>query len=503
MSSSGDEGPDEGPHDDDLTFRVLAPSLVPGQQGARSARRSSGRRGREFTGGGESEAEIGRLRMELHLDGGGGSPVLGDIEAAFGRYASRPSVSRQGSSAAQRCSGASAGHAALGTPPAYAEETRRLAAAAIDEAHRQADEVVAQVRREAAEQLAQMQAELDQRVREMAGAMREQARTEAVEQLRAELKASKRADGRDRDRDAPPLLLSRAFRGWRSSSHRQAEYNARLRRLLCHFSHFGLTTALRGWKAGIAWLRRARGLLAKAGRRMRAIVVSRTLATWYDHVRRMRMGRRALGRLLHARISHAFEHWRRILEVAAESDARLADGEVVVLRANAIDEQRERLVLHAMLRWQRSTLLGIFHRWAGKAAAGRKTKHHLLSCIRRLSQQVAAKAYLSWVDHAVVMRRQRAVLSRCIARFQHRAQASALRQWLSHVRRQRLARRVLGAFCHRRVAKAWHKWVAHTLRGEANASGEKLSAQVTKAVLYFLRSTFAYKSNNRCRLPFS
>lgn len=373
MESSEDE--DFDAH----TFRVLAPSLVPGGPPAASrgagARSSSVHSRAAFAGSGTesaAEAEIEQLRRELHLDGGARSPVMGDIEGAFGRYASRPSSarSRPPSSAARMDRGKTTGHprrrlaptpraAALGTPGrTNVNDTQRLVAAAVEEAHREVDgrvsAAVAEVRREAAEQLAHMQAEVDARAREMAqqmaAAMVETIRAEAIEQLRAEMRTREPPAGRygGESSDAPPLLVSRAFRGWRSSAHRQAEYKARLRRLMCHFSHFSLAVALRGWKAGVAWLRRARGLLEKAGRRIRVLVVSSAWDKWCDATRRVRMGRRALARLVHGKVGRAFERWRQLLLTKMEAAARLEMGEVVVLETQRVDEQRTVLSSHRL-----------------------------------------------------------------------------------------------------------------------------------------------------------
>ncbi len=345
---------DEDEDVDAHTFRVLAPSLVPS---APVASRSIAHPRRAFAGSGEdssAEEEIGRLRRDLHLDVGRRSPVMRDIEETFGRYANRASFARPRVRSTDREAGATTGHprrqltraAALGTAEPPVDDVRRITAAAIDEARRQADErvaaAVAAVRREADEHLAKMQAELDIRAREMAQQMAasqlDRARAEAVEQLRAELRGRKSTVGLPGP--AVPLRLIRAFRGWRASAQRQAEYKARLRRLMLHFSHFSLSIALRGWKAGIMWYRRAHGLLAKAGRRIQSLRLGRAWTTWCDGTRRVRMGRRALARLVHAKVSRAFEHWRRMLVVKTEAHAQLQMGHVVLLETKRVAEQR-------------------------------------------------------------------------------------------------------------------------------------------------------------------
>eukprot|EP01043_Picozoa_sp_COSAG02_P057020 COSAG02_NODE_6855_length_3325_cov_1.580285_3_plen_390_part_00 len=378
MSSLFDEDEDVDAH----TFRVLAPSLVPS---APVASRSVAHPRRAFMGSGRdssAEEEISQLRKDLHLDAGGRSPVMRDIEETFGRYASRSSFARPQPRSTDRQAGASTGHprrpltraAALGTAAAPADDARRVTAAAVDEVRRQADErvaaAVAAVRREAEEQLAQMQADLDVRAREMAQQMAasqlDRARAEAVEQLRAELR------GRDFTTSQPgttvPLRLNRAFRGWRGSAHRQADYKARLRRLMLHFSHFNLSIALRGWKAGIMWYRRANGLLAKAGRRLYSLRAGRAWTKWCDDIRRVRMGRRALLRLVHAKVGRAFESWRRVL--------------VAKTKASSM-----------------SQLLNV--------------------CVRRLKQRLATVAFEGWLARTKEMQRQRVVLTRAVVSNAH------------------------------------------------------------------------------------
>ena len=291
--SLSDEEQDVDAH----TFRVLAPSLVPSVPAAsRSVARPRTHAG---SGTDSSAEEVSRLRKQLHLDAGARSPLMCDIEETFGRYASRPSVVRPRPRSADPEPVKFAGHprrqltraAALGTPALPADDARQMAAAAIDEARRQADErvaaAVAAVRREAEEQLAKMLAGLDVRAREMAQQMAaaqvDRVRAETVEQLRAELRA----------RDfTSPFRLIQAFRGWRSSAHRHADYKARLRRLECHFSHVSLSIALRRWKAGIMWCRRSRGLLAKAGRRMHSLRMGRAWMKWHHDTSHVRMGQR-------------------------------------------------------------------------------------------------------------------------------------------------------------------------------------------------------------------
>lgn len=340
-------------HVDAHTFRVLAPSLVP------SVHRSHGGGVRANTGIGEDtvvEAEISRLRKELHLDVGARSPVVPDLEETFGRYARRAesvrSRPRSRDPTGQK-SDASPGHprqrltraAALGTEMPFSDDdVRRLTATVVDAERRKADDrvsaAVAEVRRDAEKHLAQMRAQFETRAHEMAEQMAtahlNRARAEAVEQLRAELKA--RDISMRRSPTTPSLRLIRAFKGWRSSAYLQAEYNARLRRLMCHFSHFSLLTALRGWKAGIAWYRRARGLLNRAGRRMRSLRVSRAWMKWWHHTRSMRVGRRALVRLVHAKLSRAFERWQRLLEMRIGT--RLQAGEIILLEAKRVNEKR-------------------------------------------------------------------------------------------------------------------------------------------------------------------
>ena len=91
------------------------------------------------------------------------SRVMSDIEAAFGKYASRPTARSRARRTPRR--------EALGTPPA-ADEMRQRAAVAIEEAERLADARVDKIRREAAETVERAEAErvdIDRRTRLLAG----------------------------------------------------------------------------------------------------------------------------------------------------------------------------------------------------------------------------------------------------------------------------------------------------------------------------------------------
>ena len=321
--------------DEDLdahTFRVLAPSLVPSvPAGSRSSAPGHPRAYAAYAGS-DGEEEISRLRKELHLDVRARSPVMSGIEDTFGRYANRasPVRSRPHSRDQEHKIGTSTGHprrqltraAALGMVPSPTDDAQQLTAVALDEARRQADErvsaAVAAVRREAEEQLARMQADLDARVREMAtqmaAAQLDRAREEAVEQVRAELKA--RDFTMRPSRISPPLRLIRAFRGW---------------------------------QARITWCRRARGLLAKAARRMHSLHMACAWTKWCDDTRRIRMGRRALARLVHTKLSRAFERWRHILVAKIEARAQLQTGDVLLLEAKRVDDQRKSHLLSTHL----------------------------------------------------------------------------------------------------------------------------------------------------------
>ena len=71
---------------------------------------------------------------------------------------------------------------------------------------------------------------------------------------------------------------------WLASHRESSEYNARLRRLVCHFKHSSLSAALRGWLDGVKWYRRQQALLARAGRRMRGLTLGRAFTRWRQDV---------------------------------------------------------------------------------------------------------------------------------------------------------------------------------------------------------------------------
>ena len=211
---------------DDAVFRILAPSLVPGggTASARTPARTPARAEPPMPLGEADDEELSQLRHALHLDTARASPVMSDIEAAFGKYASRPTARSRASRTPRR--------EALGTPPA-ADEMRQRAAVAIEEAERLADARVDKIRREAAETVERAEAErvdIDRRTRllaeKMAAERVSQARadaTAAIDKERKQLSSSVRGRARAYSRAAG------AFHRWRSSLAVSRAVEARLR----------------------------------------------------------------------------------------------------------------------------------------------------------------------------------------------------------------------------------------------------------------------------------
>lgn len=118
---------------------------------------------------------------------------------------------------------------------------------------------------------------------------------------------------------------------WLASHCQSSEYDARLRRLVCHFKHTSLSAALRGWQHGVKWYKRQQVLLARAGRRIRGLVIGRAFARWRqvvastrqlgDEVARLGAARGRLERQQEAavtlvRCQHPHQHPRTILAVS-------------------------------------------------------------------------------------------------------------------------------------------------------------------------------------------
>jgi hypothetical protein len=154
--------------------------------------------------------------------------------------------------------------------------------------------------------------------------------------------------------------VSWCWASWRERHREGMLYKGRLRRLMCHFGHFHLGAAFRGWLSGIAWQRRGRGLLAKAGHRMRGRVVGRAWERWVAHRRTLRRGRRALARMLTVAVSRAFLRWR---ESAAEQ--RHVSGEVARLSKarERLERQQEAAAKLAMHNRRRTTLRKAVQTW--------------------------------------------------------------------------------------------------------------------------------------------
>lgn len=154
--------------------------------------------------------------------------------------------------------------------------------------------------------------------------------------------------------------VSWCWASWRERHREGMLYKGRLRRLMCHFGHFHLGAAFRGWLSGIAWQRRGRGLLAKAGHRMRGRVVGRAWERWVAHRRTLRRGRRALARMLTVAVSRAFLRWR---ESAAEQ--RHVSGEVARLSKarERLERQQEAAAKLAMHNRRRTTVRKAVQTW--------------------------------------------------------------------------------------------------------------------------------------------
>lgn len=137
---------------------------------------------------------------------------------------------------------------------------------------------------------------------------------------------------------------------WQDKHRERMLYKTRLRSIICHFGHFHLSTAFRGWLSGMAWKQRSRGLLARAVRRMNGLVAARAWYRWVDVWRTVRRGRRALAVMLRSAVFRAFLCWRESAAVQRQLDGELAR----LKNARRILEQQQaaavRLVRHARLR---------------------------------------------------------------------------------------------------------------------------------------------------------